>query len=97
MSTPKPPAPTNSGPLYEAALRLISTDPDNQIVIGSDGKLFVGAVDTGTPPLSRTELETKTKAELENIAAERGILVEGTGVGGTVLKSDLIDAILAEG
>lgn len=43
-------------------------------------------------------LEDLTRAELEAKAAERDIVIEeGSGAGGGVLKSDLVDALRAAG
>jgi len=56
------------------------------------------AAPAAAPPVvyTRTELEAMLKSDLETIAAERSVPVFGTGAGGTVLKSDLVDAILAD-
>lgn len=38
-------------------------------------------------------LEDLTKAELEALAKDKGIVVEGTGKDGSVLKDDLLEAL----
>ncbi len=40
-----------------------------------------------------TDLEELTKAELENLAEERGITVTGSGKDGNVVKADLVAAL----
>jgi len=49
-----------------------------------------------TPMYTQEELDALTKTDLEVIAAERGTPVTGTGSGGSVLKSDLVTAILEQ-
>jgi len=44
---------------------------------------------------SRSEYEAQDKAKLERIASRRGLTVEGTGANGAVLKTDLVEALVA--
>lgn len=44
-------------------------------------------------PSQRDILEAMSKDELQAIADQRDVKVEGTGAGGNVLKSDLVEAL----
>jgi hypothetical protein len=45
--------------------------------------------------ITQTDLESLVKADLQTIADDLGLTVTGTGSGGSVLKADLVAAILA--
>lgn len=66
----------------------ISADGEQEVPASAPGAL-------GTPGGDPVDYASLTKAELEEAAAARGLTVEGSGAGGSVLKTDLVDALAA--